>query len=131
MENRKQSRPKLTEKESEIMHKLWEHGALTVREMLCLYDEPRPHFNTISTLTRILVQKGYVEHRGMRKGAFLYAPVVEASFFRRESVAGIVRNFFGNSYKSVVSSFIEEEKLSVDDLREIIKMVESENIKKG
>ena len=122
--------PKLTEKESEIMHKLWEYGPLTIREMLSLYDEPRPHFNTVSTLTRILVQKGYVEHRGMRTGAYLYETVVDASFFRRDSVAGIVRNYFGNSYKSVVSSFIEDEKLSVDDLREIIKMVESSRLRK-
>ncbi len=50
----------LTEKEAPIMQMLWEHGPMFVREMVELYDEPRPHFNTVSTQVRILEEKGWV-----------------------------------------------------------------------
>ncbi len=52
----------LTEKELVIMRMLWEHGPMFVREMLEIYPEPKPHFNTVSTIVRILEDKGHVGH---------------------------------------------------------------------
>ena len=52
----------LTEKEEELMNLFWERGPMFVREIVELYPDPKPHFNTISTFVRVLVQKGLVWH---------------------------------------------------------------------
>lgn len=114
----------LTEKETLIMNVLWEHGPLFIREMLDYYDEPKPHFNTVSTLVRILETKGYVGHEVFGPSHRFYA-IAQPAEFRDRSLADVVRNFFGNSYKSAVSALAEEEKISVDELREIIDLIES------
>jgi len=114
----------LTEKESVIMNMLWEHGPLFVREMLERYPEPRPHFNTVATTVRILEEKGHVAHEVFGSSHRFHA-VADRNDFRERSLAEVVRNYFNNSYKSAVSALAEEEKISVDELREIIALIES------
>ncbi len=120
---------KLTEKEAEIMERLWADGPMTVRELLERYDDPRPHFNTVSTIVRILVDKGFVEHVGQKSGAYLYGATVKPADFGRRSLAQVVKSYFNNSYSSVVSALVKEEKISVEELREIIDMIEKHNEK--
>lgn len=119
----------LTEKESIIMNMLWEHGALFVRELVDLYPEPRPHFNTVATTVRILEEKGYVAHEVLGTSHRFYA-ITEKNDFRNHSLADVIRNYFGNSYKNVVSTLAEEEKISVDELREIIDFIENKQLKR-
>lgn len=116
----------LTEKEALLMQLLWDNGPLFIREMLELYPEPKPHFNTIATTVRILEGKGYVAHEVMG-GSHRFRAVARREAFRDRSLADVIRDYFGNSYKSAVSMLVKEEKLSVDDLKEIIDMVESHN----
>ena len=120
---------KLTEKEAEIMERLWADGPMTVRELLERYDDPRPHFNTVSTIVRILVDKGFVEHVGQKNGAYLYGASVKPADFGRRSLAQVVKSYFKNSNSSVVSARVKEEKISVEELREIIDMIEKHNEK--
>ena len=120
---------KLTEKEAEIMERLWADGPMTVRELLERYDDPRPQFNTVSTIVRILVDKGFVEHVGQKNGAYLYGASVKPADFGRRSLAQVVKSYFNNSYSSVVSALVKEEKISVEELREIIDMIEKHNEK--
>lgn len=108
------------------MQMLWEHGPMFVREMVELYDEPRPHFNTVSTQVRILEEKGYVGHEVVGTSHRFYA-IARKEDFRNRSLAGVIRDYFDNSYKNVVSALAEEEKISVDELREIIELVERKN----
>lgn len=114
----------LTEKESVIMRMLWEHGPMFVREMVELYPEPRPHFNTVSTLVRILEEKGYVAHEVVGNSHRFYA-VARMEEFRDRSLGDVIRDYFNNSYKSAVSALAQEEKISVEELREIIDLIES------
>lgn len=114
---------KLTEKESEIMTMLWQKGPLTVRQMLEHYDDPKPHFNTVSTTVRILEDKGYVAHEA-NGTAFRYYAIADIADFRERSLTQVIKNYFNNSYSSVVSALVAEEKISVEDLRKIIDMVE-------
>lgn len=120
---------RLTEKEVEIMNLLWEHGPMFVREMLEYYPEPRPHFNTVSTTVRIMEDKGYVAHEDLG-ASYRYFAVSQPEDFRERSLAEVVKSYFNNSYKLAVSALVEEEKISVDELRELIDMAESKN-KKG
>ncbi|MDE6466587.1 MAG: BlaI/MecI/CopY family transcriptional regulator [Duncaniella sp.] len=118
----------LTEKESVIMNMLWSRGPLFVREMLEAYPEPRPHFNTVATTVRILEEKGYVAHEVLGGSHRFYA-FADKNDFRDSSLAEVIRNYFDNSYKSAVSALAEEEKISVDELREIIEIIENRNRK--
>ena len=120
---------KLTEKEAEVMERLWSEGPQTIRELLATYPDPKPHFNTVSTTVRILCDKGFVEHVGERNGAYTYGALVESSELSGSSLARLVKNYFNNSYRSVVSALVEDEKISVDELREIIDMVEKRDKK--
>lgn len=114
----------LTEKEMVIMKLLWNHGPMSVRQMLELYPEPKPHFNTVSTLVRILEEKGHVSHTS-QGGAYCYHPIAREEDFRNRSLSELVSNFFNNSYKNAVSALVEDEKISVDDLKDIIRLIES------
>jgi len=114
---------KLTEKEEEVMRHYWQCGTMTVREVVECYEEPRPHFNTISTYVHILENKGYL--RREKRGASLYfSPAVNVDEYRKMAVKGVIRRFFNDSYRSIVSAFVKEEAISVEELREIIDMIE-------
>lgn len=114
---------KLTNKEREIMKLFWEHGPLFVRELLDFYPEPKPHFNTLSTMVRRLEADGCIGHK-QYGSTYQYFAVMSEEEFAKSSVSSIISDYFDDSYKSLVSAFVKDEKLSVDDLREIIQKVE-------
>ena len=116
----------LTGKEEEIMGFFWEKGPLFVREMLELYDEPRPHFNTVSTFVRGLEEKGYVGHRSMGN-TYQYYAIVSREDFKKKTLRGVISKYFNNSYLGVVSSLVKEEDISLDELKELIREVENAN----
>lgn len=114
---------KLTAKEEEVLGLFWNHGPLCVREVVDLYDEPKPHFNTISTIVRALEEKGYVGHRQQGKSYQYYAIVAEEEMGKK-SLSSIVGRYFKNSYLRVVSSFVEDGNIPVDELRRLLDEVE-------
>lgn len=119
----KKDMKKLTNKEREIMDLFWQHGPMFVRELQELYDEPRPHFNTLSTIVRLLERQGFLTHK-QYGNTYQYAPVVTEAEYGRSSIAGIVKSYFNGSYMSAVSNFVKEEKISVDDLKRLIESIE-------
>ena len=116
----------LTGKEEEIMGFFWEKGPLFVKEIVELYDEPRPHFNTLSTFVRGLEQKGYVSHRSFGN-SYQYYAVVSRDDFKKKTLRGVISKYFNNSYLGVVSSLVKEEDISLDELKELIREVENAN----
>ena len=113
----------LSAREEEIMGFFWEKGPLFVREMLEFYDEPRPHFNTISTYVRALEEKGYVSHKGFGN-TYQYYAIVSREDFKKKTLKGVISKYFNNSYLGVVSSLVREEEISLDELKELIREVE-------
>ena len=114
----------LTEKEAFIMNILWDsERPLYVREILEKYPEPRPHFNTVATTVRILEDKGYVAHEVVG-GSHRFIAIASRDDFRARGLADLIRDYFAGSYKSAVSALVEEEKISVYELREIIDIIE-------
>ena len=116
---------KLTNKEEELMNLFWERGPLFVREIVQTYDEPRPHFNTISTIVRMLEAKGFVGHESFGS-TYRYFPIISQEQFSRGVLGNVVNRYFENSYQQVVSSLIEEEKISVEELQELIRKVQNQ-----
>lgn len=113
----------LTDKEAVIMNILWDNGPMYVREILEHYPEPKPHFNTVATTVRVLESKGYVCHQEIGS-SHRFEAIVRKEDFGSRTLAQVIRNYFGNSYKNVVSALVEEEKISADELREIIDLIE-------
>ena len=117
---------RLTTKEKEIMELYWQHGPMFVKELLEYYDEPRPHFNTLSTTVRILEKKGFLDHKQFGT-SYQYFPTISEQEYGRSSLTGIIKNYFDDSYLSAVSSFVKEEKISVEELKELIEQIENSN----
>ena len=115
---------RLTTKEKEIMELYWQHGPMFVKELLEYYDEPRPHFNTLSTTVRILEKKGFLDHKQFGT-SYQYFPTISEREYGRSSLTGIIKNYFDDSYLSAVSSFVSEEKISVEELKELIEQIEN------
>ena len=114
---------RLTAKEEEVMGWFWEKGPLFVRELLSFYDDPKPHFNTLSTVVRGLEEKGFVGHRAYGN-TYQYYATVSRDDYRRGTLRGVISKYFDNSYLGVVSTLVQEEKISVEELKELIKQVE-------
>ncbi|MDE5712281.1 MAG: BlaI/MecI/CopY family transcriptional regulator [Muribaculaceae bacterium] len=114
----------ITEKEAVLMNMLWERGAMFIREMVEIYPEPKPHFNTVATTIRILEKKGYVGHEVIA-GSHRFFAIADRSEFGDRTLAQVIRDYFGNSYKRAVSALAEEEKISAEELREIIDLIEN------
>ena len=118
----------LTAKEEEIMGFFWKKGPLFVKEMLAFYDEPKPHFNTLSTIVRGLEDKGFLAHKTYGN-TYQYYATVSAEDFHKGTLKNVIRKYFNNSYLGGVSRLIKEEDISVDDLRKLIVDVEQGNRK--
>lgn len=116
----------LTAKEEEVMGYFWEKGSLFVKQLLEFYEAPRPHFNTLSTIVRGLEEKGYLAHTAYGN-TYQYYAIVSADDFKRRTLKGIISKYFNNSYLSVVSSLVKEEKISVEELKRLIEEVEKSN----
>lgn len=114
---------KLTQKEEEIMGFFWEKGPLFVREIVDFYDDPKPHFNTLSTIVRGLEEKKFISHENFGKTYRYYATVTEDDF-RKVTLKGVISKYFNNSYLSAVSSLVKEEQISLSDLKKLIEEVE-------
>ena len=110
---------KLTRREEELMRCFWERGPLFVRELVAMAPEPKPHFNTLSTMVRALEAKGYVGHTAYGS-TYQYYPLVSEAEFSRSTLGNVISRYFENSYLGAVSALVEEEKISVDELRELI-----------
>jgi BlaI family penicillinase repressor len=114
---------KLTNKEEEIMHILWKLEKAFVKEVMAEFTEDVPHYNTLSTMIRNLEEKGYVSYNAFGK-AHQYFPIISLEQYRKKFMQSTIENYFDNSYKNMVSFFAEEQKISADELREILAQIE-------
>lgn len=115
---------RLTAKEEEIMGWFWSKGPLFVKEMLAFYEEPKPHFNTLSTIVRGLEEKGFLTHRAYGN-TYQYYAIISEEEFHKGTLKGVISKYFNNSYLSAVSSLVKEEDISLEELKQLIREVEN------
>lgn len=113
----------LTEKEEQIMKVLWELENAFVKDIIAQLPEPKPHYNTVSTFIRIMEDKGIVGHETFGK-SHRYFPILQQNDYKDSAVTKIIDGYFGKSFKGLVSHFAKEEKISVKELKDIIKQIE-------
>ncbi|MEN6618245.1 MAG: BlaI/MecI/CopY family transcriptional regulator [Rikenellaceae bacterium] len=114
---------KLTAKEEEVMNLFWAKEPLFVRELLDFYKDPKPHFNTLSTIVRGLEEKRFLDHKSFGN-TYQYFSVISQEDYKNGALNNVVSKYFKNSYLGVVSSLIEEEHISLDELKRLIQKVE-------
>lgn len=115
---------RLTSKEEEILGYFWSKGPLFVRELLDLQEEPKPHYNTLSTIVRALEEKGYIGYKVFGNTHQYYALVSEDDY-RKHSLKQVIDKYYDNSYTRVVSTLIEEEALTIDELQDLIRQIKN------
>ncbi|MFS4456158.1 BlaI/MecI/CopY family transcriptional regulator [Maribacter sp. 2304DJ31-5] len=115
---------KLTNKEEEIMKILWDLKKAFVKEIMDYVEGDKPHYNTLSTIVRNLEEKRYVSHEAFGK-THRYYPLISKEKYRKKFVNASMVDYFDNSYKNLVSFFAKEEKISVEELKEIIDLIEN------
>jgi len=118
----------LTNREEEIMELFWQKGSMYVKEIIDELADPKPHYNTISTIVRGLEEKGFVGHEQFGN-TYRYMAIITREVFSRNTIKNMVGKYFDQSYASVVSMFVEEEKISLEEIKELIQQAKS--LKKG
>ena len=113
---------KLTNKEEEVLQALWELEKGFVKEIVAKLGNEN-HYNTVSTIVRNLEEKGYVAYHAFGK-THQYYPLISKTDYAKKFMNLATQRYFDNSYKSMVSFFAKEEKISADELREILDIIE-------
>ncbi len=109
----------LTQAEEEIMQILWHLKKAFVKEIVEQYDEPKPAYNTISTLIRIMEKKGFVGYEAFGK-SHRYYPLIDKEDYSKKYLNRFVDKYFSGSYKDLVSFFTKEKEMSVKDLERLL-----------
>jgi predicted transcriptional regulator len=115
---------KLTKKEQEIMELFWDKGPMFVRELLDCYEDPKPALTTLSTMVRILEQKGFMAHKAFGT-AHQYYPLLTREEYMKCSLTSLISDYFENSYVKAVSALVKEEKITVEELKDLIAQIEA------
>ena len=119
----------LTKAEEQVMQILWDEEEGFVKDLLQHFPEPKPAYNTVSTIIRILEKKGFVDHRSFGK-SHQYYPLISREKYRDERFAGLMKDYFNNSMKQVLSHFGRNGSLSMKEADEIIAIMEELKLKK-
>jgi len=112
----------LTKAEEQIMQVLWHLGVANVNEVIEELPEPKPAYNTVSTIIRILENKDFVGHEQKGRG-YLYFPLVERENYSQQTAKKLVDNYFEGSFKSMVSFFVQKKEMDINELEEILKQM--------
>lgn len=110
----------LTKAEEEIMHVLWQLEKANVKQIIDLLPEPKPAYNTVSTIVRILESKGFVDYEKHGKG-HVYFPMLKKQDYSNQSLNSLVDNYFQGSFKSMVSFFMKKNDISLKELESVLK----------
>lgn len=112
----------LTKAELELMQVIWDKQKALVHDILDVLPEPKPAYNTVSTIVRILEQKGFVGHKAYGR-TYEYFPLVSKEAYTQRYMTTVLDNFFDGSLSRLVSFFSEQESIPAGEVNEILKML--------
>ncbi|MDR3059040.1 MAG: BlaI/MecI/CopY family transcriptional regulator [Prevotella sp.] len=114
---------KLTHQEETIMLHIWQLKECVVKDIVNEMDNPKPPYTTVASVVRNLEQKGYLNAKKYGN-VWVYSPKINEDDYKKVFMSNVVKSYFENSYKELVSFFVKEEKISPEELQEIMKMIE-------
>ncbi|MBW8685086.1 BlaI/MecI/CopY family transcriptional regulator [Chitinophaga rhizophila] len=112
----------LTKAEEQVMQALWKTGPAFVKDMIDLMPEPKPHYNTVSTLIKILQEKGFVDYKAFGK-SYQYYALISKEEYSRNTMQHFVKGYFSGSFRDMVSFFVKEKDLSVNELEQLLEQI--------
>ena len=115
---------KLTKKEEEVMQILWKLKNAFVKDIVAEYPDPKPHYNTISSLIRVLQEKEVVGYTAYGN-TYQYFPLLKKEAYRKIYMKEIVSEYFDNSFSTAIAAFVENEQLDEKEIKELIKLIQS------
>ncbi len=115
----------LTKAEEQIMCVFWKIGPAFVKEVIEELPEPKPAYNTVSTIVRILEKKKVVGYEAFGK-SHRYFPLISEDKYRKQTLKGVIGKFFGNSYQNLVAHLVKEENISLEDLDGLLSDIKKE-----
>ena len=122
MDGSKNELKELTKAELQLMQIIWDKKHVFVNDILEVLEEPKPAYNTVSTIVRILEKKGFVAHEVYGK-SHRYFPLIGRQEYTSRFMDNVLQSFFGNSVARLVSFFSENERLSEEEIRELSEMI--------
>ena len=116
---------KLAKREEQIMQAAWHLGKAFIKEIIAELPDPKPHYNSVATMVRILEDKGFLGHETFGN-TFRYFPVISKEQYQKHAMEDIVAKYFNSSYPSMLAYFAKEQRLSQEELNEILEIIKSQ-----
>lgn len=113
----------LTKAEEQIMLILWEIQEGLVKDVIDKMEPPKPAYNTVSTVIRVLEGKGFIDHKAIGN-TYIYFPVITEAEYKHFAFDKVMSNYFENSYQSLVSFLVKEKNMDIEKLDELIQLAE-------
>ena len=120
----------LTKAEEQVMQILWQLKEAIVKVIVAVMPDPKPAYNTVSTVVRVLEGKGFIDHKAYGN-SHVYFPIVEETDYKKFTFDKMMKNYFSNSYQSLVSFIADEKKLGLKELDELAELLENLKNKKS
>jgi len=115
---------KLAKREEQIMHVFWELNHAFIKEVIPQLPDPKPHYNSVATMVKILEEKGFLDHETVGN-VYRYFPVVTREEYQKHAMKDIVSQYFDNSYPRMLAFFAKEQNLSESELKQILEMIKT------
>jgi BlaI family transcriptional regulator, penicillinase repressor len=116
---------KLTQQEEDAMQIVWQVAPANIKSFLDEMPEPKIPYTTLASTIKNLEKKGFLKSKKIGN-TFIYSPVFAEEDYKKKHMQSFIQDYFNNSYKSLVSFFVDEKKISTKDLKEIIDQIEKE-----
>jgi BlaI family penicillinase repressor len=116
---------RLTRAEEQVMQILWKMEEGMTKDVITRFPDPKPAYNTVSTVIRVLEKKGFVGHKAYGK-THVYFPLVEKQAYARVHFMGFMKDYFNNSFPRMAAFFASEKNLDMSEMEEILKLTEEE-----
>jgi BlaI family transcriptional regulator, penicillinase repressor len=120
----KQLMVKLAKREEQIMQVFWQLEKAFIKEIIPLLPDPKPHYNSVATMVKILEEKGFLDHETIGN-VYRYFPVIKKEDYQKHAMKDIVSQYFDNSYPRMLAFFAKQQNLSESELNEILEQIKS------
>lgn len=115
---------KLAKREEQIMQTFWDVEKAFIRDIIPMLPDPKPHYNSVATMVKILEEKGFLGH-DVIGNMFCYFPLINREEYQKHALKDVVSQYFDNSYPRMLAFFAKEQNLSEDELNEIVNLIKT------
>jgi predicted transcriptional regulator len=115
---------KLAKREEQIMQVYWDLGSAFIKDVIPHLPDPKPHYNSVATMVKILEEKGFLDHDTVGN-VYRYFPLISKEDYQHHAMKDVVSQYFDNSYPRMLAFFAKQQNLSEDELNEILQMIKS------